>query len=253
MLTTLLVMVSMLAVLLALPAPPVYETIYAENFGRNASNHTDINGVLYRSHGNRSRVASTSLFYANVVGPDQVLYNTFLRAKAIGLNISMPRTSGDYRLILKFVPSCFSPDCNFNLTLNNKHRILTDFNVYHAVQVLNKGLDHTVDFSVCDDGRLWYRDEPSKLLDWVVNLLVQGKQAVQISAVSLFRRSGTVSKVCQNKEAMTTSTTTKSTTTVSSLILKQWPNFSRCDRNRVSFQFDFPEWFGRLNKVKYSW
>jgi hypothetical protein len=246
------------ATALGLPAAVVYETLYAENFGLNAPNHTDINGIFYQSFGNRSRAASANFYYANVVGQDQALYNTFLRTSTIGLNMSVPRMGGDFRLILKFVPGCVKTDCSFNMTLNYKHRILSDFNVYQAVQFVNRGYDQIIDFSICEDGRLWYEGESSPVVDAVVNLQVVSKQTVQISAVSLFRLVGPISKVCQDVRGpiVTTATTTTTTTTVAVTTsprappeIPQLTNGNRfvADRNTFIFQFDWPSWLQNLD------
>jgi hypothetical protein len=213
-----------------------FEAVYAINLGNQSVDYIDSQGVEYKKYTGECRTReSTSTIYRNVADDDQTLYQHYCREDKRNLTIPLSG-DGKYLLILKLTPH--NSYDKASLTLNNNHKIWSNFSVDATVGAMDLAYDEYILFSVCGN-RLKYKTELSSIVGSSISLyLYNGPSHNRIAALVLYKgdvnnfkvqptiaknfnsndfdyQSNFECRVTTTTKATTTTSTTDSTTTTS--------------------------------------
>jgi hypothetical protein len=163
-----------------------FDAVYAINFGDQSVNYNDSQGIEYNNYtGECSTRTSTSIIFRNVPDDDQTFYQHYCMEDN---RIFLIPLSGDgnYLLILKLTPSTSSDD-TASLTLNNNHKIWSNFSVRETVGALDLAYDEYILFSVCGN-RLQYKSELSSIVSSSISLFLRNVPGFnRIGALVLYK------------------------------------------------------------------
>jgi Malectin domain len=130
--------------------------IYAINFGGHS--HIGSDGIVYQADSTFYNWQSYPNHIYGAAESDQPLYSTYRYDNNSVMDMELPVAGdGDYKLILKLIDKFYG---NFlNISLNDRHQVATNLNVFRAAGGHYTAHDLTIKFNVEENRLRWHGEE----------------------------------------------------------------------------------------------